>query len=109
LLVYSQGIGSALGEFTSYGLGYGGRKLLKEKNKWLKVAESWFKKNGFITIFIFALTPLPDDVVGIIGGMAKYDIRKFFIASLLGKIILSLAISYLGYVILPYLKVIPTW
>jgi membrane protein DedA with SNARE-associated domain len=90
-------------------LGYGGRKLLKEKNKWLKVAESWFKKNGFITIFIFALTPLPDDVVGIIGGMAKYDIRKFFIASLLGKIILSLAISYLGYVILPYLKVIPTW
>ena len=109
LVGLSAGIGSALGEFTGYGLGYGGRKLMKKKSRWLKVAENWFKRNGFITIFIFALTPLPDDVVGIIGGITKYDARKFFIASFLGKTILCLAISYLGYAILPYFRGIPTW
>ncbi|MEM5834243.1 MAG: VTT domain-containing protein [Candidatus Aenigmatarchaeota archaeon] len=101
------GIGSALGEFTGYGIGYGGRKLLKKKSRWLKIAEAWFKRNGFITVFIFALTPLPDDVVGIIGGITKYDAKKFFIASLLGKTLLCLSISYLGYLILPHLEGVP--
>ncbi|MEM7825621.1 MAG: VTT domain-containing protein [Candidatus Aenigmatarchaeota archaeon] len=104
LVGLSAGIGSTLGEFTGYGLGYGGRKLIKKKSKWLKTAEQWFKKNGFITILIFALTPLPDDIVGIIGGITKYDIKKFFIASFIGKTFLCLAISYLGYIILPFLE-----
>lgn len=99
------GIGSALGEATGYALGYGGRKLLKKKyKKWFRIAEKWFKKNGFVTIFIFALTPLPDDIVGIIGGMTKYEIKKFFLASALGKIILCLLIAYSGHLIVPYFK-----
>ncbi|MCS7106074.1 MAG: VTT domain-containing protein [Candidatus Aenigmarchaeota archaeon] len=101
------GVGSALGEITGYGIGYGGRKLVKRKIKWLKVAEAWFKRNGFITIFIFALTPLPDDITGIIGGITKYEIKKFFIASILGKTLLCLFISYLGYLTLPYIKDVP--
>ncbi len=109
LVGLSAGIGSAAGEFIGYGIGYGGRKLIKKKSKWLKIAEEWFKRNGFITIFIFALTPLPDDIVGILGGIAKYDIKKFFIASLLGKTLLCLAISYLGYAVLPYFRGIPVW
>lgn len=99
------GTGSALGEITGYALGYGGRKLLKKKyEKWFKIAERWFKRNGFATIFIFALTPLPDDIVGIVGGMARYEIKKFFLASALGKIVLCLLIAYSGHLIIPLFK-----
>jgi membrane protein DedA with SNARE-associated domain len=104
------GIGSAIGELTSYAVGLGGRKLLdkgkkKKKpakaegaSKWFMRAEAWMKKRGgFVVIFIFAVTPLPDDVIGIICGGIKYDIKKYFIACLLGKLILSLFIAYAGF------------
>ena len=99
------GIGSALGEITGYAVGYGSRKFLKKKyEKWFERSEKWFEKNGFLTILIFALTPLPDDIVGILGGASKYDLKKFFLASALGKTILCLAIAYSGYLILPYFQ-----
>ncbi|MCX6819541.1 MAG: VTT domain-containing protein [Candidatus Aenigmarchaeota archaeon] len=107
------GIGSAIGEMTAYAIGFGGRKLLwkngkklkKKKpakaegsSKWFRRAEEWMhKRGGFLVIFLFAVTPLPDDVIGIICGSIRYDIKKFFIACLLGKIILSLGIAYAGF------------
>jgi len=91
------GFGQAIGEFSGYGIGYGAQKILRKKyGKWFKLSEKWFKRNGFITILIFAATPLPDDIVGIIGGTTRYGIHKFFLATLIGKIILSLIISYFG-------------
>jgi len=103
------GIGSAIGELTAYAVGFGSRKLLGKKKKkkpakaegaseWFRRAETWMhKRGGFVVILIFAATPLPDDVIGIICGGIKYDIKKFFIACLLGKIILSLGIAYAGF------------
>jgi membrane protein YqaA with SNARE-associated domain len=103
------GIGSAIGEMTAYAIGFGGRKLFDKKkkkkpakaedsSKWFRRAEEWMhKRGGFVVIFLFAVTPLPDDVIGIICGSIRYDIKKFFIACLLGKIILSLGIAYAGF------------
>lgn len=102
------GFGAAIGELIGYAIGYGGRKLSKKDiakkkkssdwQKWGKKGEKWFKKyGGFVLTFVFALTPLPDDVIGIIAGYVKYDIKKYFIACLLGKIILCTFIAYAGY------------
>ena len=93
------GLGASLGEFTGYALGIGSRKVIERKwKKWIKKTELLFQKyGGFWIIMIFAATPLPDDIVGIIGGTLKYPIKKFFIASLIGKIILGLILAYAGF------------
>lgn len=96
------GIGSALGELTGYGIGFAGNKTIaKYKKKHLNLfllAEEWFQKHrGFWIIFIFAATPLPDDIIGIVCGIMKYPVRKFIIASILGKITLSLILALSGF------------
>jgi len=92
------GIGATIGEFTGYFLGLGGRKIIKDKwKKMVNKTEKLFQKyGGFLVILIFAATPLPDDITGIVGGILKYPIKKFFIAVLIGKIILHLIIAYAG-------------
>lgn len=93
------GIGSAFGELIGYGLGFSGRKIAKEKIKEkLEAAKSKFEKyGGFSVLILFAATPLPDDIVGILGGILKYEIKKFFLAVLIGKAIFNLILAYAGY------------
>jgi membrane protein YqaA with SNARE-associated domain len=97
------GIGSAIGELVSYGLGFGGRKILGKRikvkeRKWLSRGKKWLQSYGaFFLVFIFAATPLPDDIIGLICGAMRYDIKRFFIACLLGKVLLSLMLAYAGY------------
>jgi membrane protein YqaA with SNARE-associated domain len=93
------GAGSAIGEFTGYAIGKGSHKVLSSKDhKWLKWGERWFtKKRGFLVIFLFAATPLPDDVTGILGGMFRYDWKRFLLASFIGKTILNLALALSGF------------
>jgi len=110
IVSFLSGFGSAIGELTGYGIGYGGRKVLKRKyKKYFSLGERWFKKNGFLTIVVFAVTPLPDDVVGIIGGMCRYKIEKFFLASFIGKLILCTIITYSGYFIMPTILRLFVW
>lgn len=100
------GVGSAIGELVGYAIGLGllyghrkisGKKRSKEQGKYLKLVRGWFrKKRGIAIIFIFAATPLPDDIVGIVCGAIKYDVKKFFVATLAGKILLHIALAYAG-------------
>ena len=93
------GLGSAIGEFTGYALGLGGRKIIKKKwKKEIKKIEGLFQNyGGFLIILIFAATPLPDDITGIVAGILRYPIKKYFIASLIGKIVLNLVLAYAGF------------
>ena len=98
------GAGAALGEMTGYGLGYGihrARKRITKKGvskKWAGILKRWFhKKLGIVIIVLFAATPMPDDIIGIFCGLVRYDIRKFFVAMLIGKTLLGLALAYAGF------------
>jgi len=97
------GIGSAIGELVAYGVGFGGGKLLKKRirikqRKRLSKGKKWLQSSGgFFLVFIFAATPLPTDVIGIICGSIKYDIKKFFLACMLGKILSCLILAYAGF------------
>lgn len=93
------GLGAALGELTGYAVGFGGGKVIEKK--WKKEIKKWgarFQKyGGFVLVVLFAATPLPDDIIGVLCGTIKYNIKKFFIASLIGKVIIHLLIAYAGY------------
>ena len=95
LIALASGAGSAIGEFSGYLLGLGGRKIISEERK--RQMESLLKifgKYGPVAIFLFALTPLPDDLLFIPLGMMHYNLLKAFIPAIIGKISMSLIIAY---------------
>jgi membrane protein YqaA with SNARE-associated domain len=97
LIALASSIGSAIGEFSGYILGFGGRKALTQKYKRkMEFLAKIFEKFGPIAIFIFALTPLPDDLLFIPLGVMRYSLLKAFIPALIGKFCMSLIIAYSG-------------
>jgi len=54
------------------------------------------QKHGMAVVFIFALLPLPDDLLLIPLGMLRYDIRKVMIAAFFGKVGMCLTIAFAG-------------
>ena len=96
-IALAAGTGAAIGEFSGYLVGIGGRKIISEKYKRkMDVLMRLFKKFGPITIFIFAFTPLPDDLLFIPLGVMRYGIIRAFIPAFLGKILSNLVIAYSG-------------
>ena len=69
---------------------YGGGRIISEKTrKRMKPFERLVKRYGAAAAFVAAATPIPDDLVYIPLGLAKYNPRRFFVATLVGKIVLS--------------------
>ncbi|MFN0070636.1 MAG: YqaA family protein [Chloroflexota bacterium] len=101
------GLGSAVGEMTGYMVGIGSREALEtRRGKWWLRAESWMKKNGVLTVFIFASFPNPFfDAIGLIAGSLGLPIRKVFIACLLGNTIKYTLLALLGNTALGLLKI----
>jgi uncharacterized membrane protein YdjX (TVP38/TMEM64 family) len=78
-------------------LGLGGRKAIGEKyQKKMTVLARIFKRYGSVVIFIFALTPLPDDLLFIPLGVMRYSILRAFIPALIGKITMNFIVVYSG-------------
>ncbi|KXA93285.1 hypothetical protein AKJ37_00485 [candidate division MSBL1 archaeon SCGC-AAA259I09] len=97
LLAAVAGLGSALGEFVGYGAGYAGRKVVggdyeRKFEAMLKI----FERYGTPAIFLFALTPLPDDLLFIPLGLARYSFWKAFIPCVAGKFLMALILVYIG-------------
>jgi membrane protein DedA with SNARE-associated domain len=93
----SGGLGAALGEFSGYALGYYGRAVInKERQRKMGYIVKLFDKYGPAAIFLFALTPLPDDLLFIPLGVMRYPLVKAFIPSLLGKTLMTLILAYSG-------------
>jgi membrane protein YqaA with SNARE-associated domain len=89
LLIVAGGLGSALGELTGYLLGYFGRRVVsEERQRKMTYLVRVFDRYGPLAIFVFALTPLPDDLLFIPLGIMKYKFYKAFIPSLIGKILM---------------------
>lgn len=108
LVGLTAGAGAALGELTGYGLGKGGGKVIEKKyRKLIIVGKKWIKgRASFSMIILFAATPLPDDVVGILCGIFNYDIRKFLLASFIGKVMMNTALAWGGFYGLKWLSAI---
>jgi len=104
-IAVASGIGAAIGEFSGYLIGFGGRKVISEKyKKKMDFLMKLFKKFGPIVIFIFAVTPLPDDLLFIPLGVMRYSVLQAFIPALLGKFVSNLIIAYSGRLSLQIIK-----
>jgi membrane protein DedA with SNARE-associated domain len=77
---------------------YGGRKIIKEETrKRMRPFERLVKRYGAGAAFFAAATPIPDDLVYVPLGLAKYNPKRFFIATLTGKFVLSYAIVFISH------------
>ncbi len=71
-------------------LSFTGRRILKEKTrKRMRPFERLVKRYGAAAAFIAAATQIPDDLVYITLGLAKYNPKRFFLATFAGKVVLS--------------------
>ena len=91
------GIGSTVGEFSAYLIGVGGRKVIEGRyEERLESAKRLIQRYGATIIFLFALLPLPDDVILIPLGVLRYDLKKALGAMFLGKTIMLTFVAYAG-------------
>ena len=79
-------------------ISYGGRKIMSEKTKQRMLPfQRLVKKYGAAAAFVAAATPIPDDIIYVPLGLAKYNPLRFFIATLTGKLVLCYAIVILAH------------
>ncbi|GKS66563.1 hypothetical protein YTPLAS73_01100 [Nitrosarchaeum sp.] len=89
---------------------YEGRRIISEKTrKRMKPFERLVKRYGAAAAFFAAATPIPDDLVYVPLGLAKYNPKRFFIATLTGKLVLSYSIVFISHhlgmsLVQPYLE-----
>ena len=91
-------IGASLGELTGYLAGYWGRAVInpKHEKRYVRV-EHLMHRFGGPGVTVFALTPLPFDLVGIVAGSLRFPIWKFFLYCWAGRLIRALLVVYLGW------------
>ena len=97
LIAIAAGLGSAVGEFSGYMLGFYGRRVVSaERRRKMEFMVKVFDRFGPFTIFLFALTPLPDDLLFIPLGMMRYNLLRAFIPALIGKMCMNFIVAYGG-------------
>jgi len=103
------GAGAAIGEISGYIIGLAGikgaEKLKKTHFKKIEGLRSKIENKGMVFIALAALTPFPFDLVGIAAGLIKYDVKKFFLAALVGKVARYVIIAVAGYLSIETVKV----
>ncbi|MCX7709664.1 MAG: DedA family protein [Clostridia bacterium] len=98
-------VGSMIGSFLAYAVGYwGGRPFILKYGKYFFVseehfylAEKTFNKYGVAAVFFGRLLPVIRTFISLPAGIAKMDIKKFTIYSLIGMIPWNFMLIYLGY------------
>ena len=110
ILALLSAITSTVAKQIIFTVSYTGRRIITEKTKQRMMPfQRLVKRYGGAAAFVAAATPIPDDLVYIPLGLAKYNPKRFFLATLSGKIILNYVIvlvsHFLGVSLVePYLE-----
>ncbi len=81
-----------------FSVSYGGRKIIGEKSrKRMRPFERLVKRYGAGAAFFAAATPIPDDLIYVPLGLARYNPKRFLIATLTGKLVLSYVIVFISH------------
>ncbi len=100
-------VGSLAGSLAEYYLARaGGRPLLERYGRYLLIsqadlvrADSWFETRGELTIFIARMIPGVRGFISIPAGIARMDIRKFIVYTLLGAFPWTFGLAWGGYLL----------
>jgi len=98
VLVLIAAITSTAAKQIIFYVSYGGRKIISEKTKKRMLPfQKLVKRYGASAAFVAAATPIPDDLVYIPLGLAKYNPKRFFVATLSGKFVLYYVIALISH------------
>ena len=98
VLVVIAALTSTVAKQIIFYVSYGGRKIISEKTKKRMMPfQKLVKRYGGSAAFVAAATPIPDDLVYIPLGLAKYNPKRFFVATLLGKFVLYYVIVLISH------------
>jgi len=104
------GLGFATGQLVGYFAGYGGSGIWEKYRKkfhMVKKIEGLLHRHGFVFIMFYSALPVKPvtfDVVGLLSGASRYNVRKFFAATAIGYVIQAILIAYAIKIGLPMLK-----
>jgi membrane protein DedA with SNARE-associated domain len=98
-------MGSLVGSLISYYLGYiGGKPLVMKVGRFLLLNEhhldlttSWFHKWGSLTVFISRFIPVVRHFISIPAGIARMNLLKFALYTLIGATLWNGFLLWLGY------------
>ena len=79
------GIGAAIGEVTTYVLGWGVAETIEEQEGENSRLSRWIRKYGLWAVLLVAVTPLPDTPIVLLAGSNKLPFGRLFIVEAIGK------------------------
>jgi len=99
------------GSLLAYYLGYYGgetvvRQIIRSYGKYVLISEnelnrseSWFRKYGDKIVFFSRILPIVRTFISLPAGIAKMNVWKFSIFTLIGSLIWSVLLTYVGFVL----------
>lgn len=95
LIALASASGTVAAKTIIFFASYYGRKILSDNTKQrMRPLQKLVSRYGWTGAFIAALTPIPDDLVYIPLGLAKYSPWKFATATFAGKVLMNEAIVW---------------
>jgi len=106
-------IGTTIGVIPMYGATYKASEVKKIKRwmekRWVKKFLNPIKHNMFLVIVLINITPLPDVLIGVIGGGEKYNFKKFILANIVGRVIFYMPFALIGHYFAGDVQVFEDW
>jgi membrane protein YqaA with SNARE-associated domain len=81
----SAGLGAAIGEITTYFLGWGVAETIQENQGEDNRLSRWIRRYGLWAVLLVAVTPLPDTPIVLLAGSNKLPLGKLFVVECVGK------------------------
>ncbi len=106
LIVVLGAAGNLFGSIAAYVFGfYGGRPFMEKYGKYffiipadLERADRWFLKYGQVTVFFSRLLPVVRTFISLPAGISKMNFKKFCLYTLVGSLLWSFFLAYVGLV-----------
>ncbi|MBC9783871.1 DedA family protein [Heliobacterium chlorum] len=99
-------VGNVIGSWAAY---YAGRALGEEflfkyfgwfiSRKEFDMAQRWFQRHGEVAIFFSRILPVIRTFISLPAGIAKVDIKKFTVYTIVGSFPWCYALAYIGFVL----------
>jgi membrane protein DedA with SNARE-associated domain len=102
--------GCLAGSLVAYVVGgYGGLPVLERYGKYVLIrkseldrAHTWFERYGEIAVFVSRLLPIVRSFISLPAGVARMDVKKFSLYTVLGSLPWCFALAYVGVLLGPH-------
>jgi membrane protein DedA with SNARE-associated domain len=102
--------GSLAGSLVAYFVGgYGGLPFLERYGKYVLIrkseldrAHTWFGRYGETTVFVSRLLPIVRTFISLPAGVARMDVKKFSLYTVLGSLPWCFGLAYVGVLLGPH-------